>query len=214
VLIRHGGAEILGRAWAVFQGKTDRIQRRKLADILKDRGIESQNEIAAIIQAVLFPKPKNEAEKKPAEIISRQAPNSHNLSSLEPSILKAEQLLRSAGGSCLEYPNSAVKSNGSLGAQTGVPPALTLPPRKEMDRLCASGLAIPLDRNLFIHRETYMQLVLKTLKTKKPGDTLEISEAKKRTGFSRKFVIPFLNRMERDGYIKRNGERRVILSLP
>ena len=214
VLIRHGGAEILGRAWAVFQGKTDRIQRRKLADILKDRGIESQKEITAIIQAALFPKPKNEAERKPAEIISRQAPTSHNLSSLEPTILKAEQLLRSAGGSCLEYPNSAIKSNGSLGAQPGVPPALTLPPRKDMDRLCASGLAIPLDKNLFIHQEAYLELIFKTLKTKKTGDALEISEAKERTGFSRKFVIPFLNRMERDGYIKRDGGRRVILTLP
>jgi selenocysteine-specific elongation factor len=83
-----------------------------------------------------------------------------------------------------------------------------------MDRLCALGIAIPLDRNLFIHREAYLQLVSQTFKTKKLRDTLEISEAKERTGFSRKFVIPFLNRMERDGYIKRDGGRRVILTLP
>jgi selenocysteine-specific elongation factor len=214
VLIRHGGAEILGRAWVLFQGKTDRIQRRKLADTLKGLETKSQSEIAVIIQSALFPKPKNETERKPPNSIPIQALNSHNAFNLEPTLLKAEQLLRSTSRKCLEYPNGTVISTGSPIAQPNLQPALPLPPRKDMDRLCALGIAIPLDRNLFIHREAYMQLVSQTLKTKKPRDTLEISEAKERTGFSRKFVIPFLNRMERDGYIKRDGERRIILSLP
>jgi len=218
VLIRHGGAEILGKAWAVFQGKTDRIQRRKLADILKHREAESLSETSAIIQATLFPKPKNETERKTAvtnaNIFSGEALRSHNAFTLEPVIIKAEQLLKSAGSNCLEYPINAANSKGLPGAQPRGSAASLLPPRKDMDSLCSLGIAIPLDRNLFIHRETYLQLVSLTLKTKKPNDTLEISEAKERTGFSRKFVLPFLNRMERDGYIKRDGERRVILRLP
>ncbi len=181
-----------------------------MVDILKNREAESQLEIAAIIQAALIPKPKNDPERRPAEFISAHTPNSPIITSLEPVALKAEQLLRNAGSSCLEYPNGAAKDRDSSRA----PLALLLPPRKDMDSLCALGIAIPLDRNLFIHREAYLQLVSRTLKTKNHGDSLEISEAKERTGFSRKFIIPFLNRMERDGYIKRDGERRVILILP
>ncbi len=201
VLIRHGGAEILGRAWAVYQGKTDRIQRRKIVDILKSRDSVDLSEISSIIRITLFPKPKNETERKSSEVVSVKTPLSHNLEPLEPALLKAEKLLQTAGKHCIEYP-----SNASL--------AFTMPPRKDMDYLCAKGIAIPLDRHLFIHREIYLELIAATLYLKRPGESLEISEAKERTGFSRKFVLPFLNRMERDGYIKRDGERRVILTLP
>jgi selenocysteine-specific elongation factor len=187
VLIRHGGAEILGRAWAVFQGKTDRIQRRRLTSLLKGQEDTAPDQIAAMIQRAFSPSrpppPKPKAETSPA-----------------PSTLAAEKALREAGKTCLEYQNAS--------------PAHSLPPRKDMDSLCSLGLAIPLDRNLFIHRDTYMELAAQTLKGKKPGDRIEIGEAKERTGFSRKFVLPFLNRLERDGYVKRSGEFRIVLRNP
>lgn len=80
-----------------------------------------------------------------------------------------------------------------------------------MDSLCALGLAVPLDRNLFIHRDKYAALVANTLEGKNQGDRIEIGEAKGRTGFSRKLALPFLNRMERDGYVKRSGDSRIVL---
>jgi selenocysteine-specific elongation factor len=85
---------------------------------------------------------------------------------------------------------------------------------KEIDRLCALKLAIPLDRTLFIHVEVYQQLVAKTLAGKKENDRVDIAEAKTRTGYSRKYILPFLNRLERDGWVKRDGDARVVLRLP
>jgi selenocysteine-specific elongation factor len=80
-----------------------------------------------------------------------------------------------------------------------------------MDALCFAGIAIPIDRHLFIHKDAYDQLLFLTLGHKYTGDSLEIAEAKESTGYSRKLVIPFLNRMERDGYVKRDGDRRIVL---
>ena len=46
------------------------------------------------------------------------------------------------------------------------------------------------------------------------GDTLTIAAAKSRTGLSRKYVIPLLNRMESDGLVRRSGNDRIVTARP
>lgn len=219
VLIRHGGARIVGRAWAVFEGKTDRIARRKLAILLADLGNASPPDAAEAIRAAIAPQPQKDSGGRRGDPILDRVPTEDSNSDqdltiddrvvLEPSLKKAEKRLREAGRHCIEYQNTVNANFRTTGkAQT---PAL--PPRKDLDRLCALGIALPLDRNLFIHRDTYTTLVAAILKNRGPGQILEIGTVKEITGFSRKFVIPFLHRMERDAYIKREGERRIILKL-
>ncbi|TXT43571.1 MAG: selenocysteine-specific elongation factor [Spirochaetes bacterium] len=203
VLIRHGGAEILGRAWAIFQGKTDRMRRRKLASLLEGQEKAAPNQVALLLRNAFYPA----RAPAPTPRVAEPGPN-HEASipaSLEPSLRTAEKTLSEAGRNCLEYQSAAQARSPSAYS------APRLPPRKDMDTLCALGLAVPLDRNLFIHRDVYTALVSQTLKGKNQGDKIEIGEAKERTGFSRKFVLPFLNRMERDGYVKRTGDSRIML---
>lgn len=209
VLIRHGGAEILGRAWAVFQGKTDRLQRRKLASLLEGLEEAAPDQVASKIWNALHPsKPPT---LRPKVIEPGAGRPSSNLASLAPGLQAAEKALRKAGKDCLEYQSAAQARPPSAFSPTPSPGATRLPPRKDMDSLCALGLAVPLDRNLFIHRDNYAALVANTLEGKNQGDRIEIGEAKGRTGFSRKLALPFLNRMERDGYVKRSGDSRIVL---
>ena len=46
------------------------------------------------------------------------------------------------------------------------------------------------------------------------GGILTIAQTKERSGLSRKFVIPLLNRMERDGFVKRSGDERTVTGKP
>jgi selenocysteine-specific elongation factor len=46
------------------------------------------------------------------------------------------------------------------------------------------------------------------------GELLELSQAKEASGLSRKYLIPLLNRMEADGYLKREGDARRVRRLP
>jgi selenocysteine-specific elongation factor len=59
----------------------------------------------------------------------------------------------------------------------------------------------------------YHRLVDSILAGKKPGDRFGVPEAKAATGYSRKYALPFLNRMERDGWLKRDGDDRVVLRI-
>jgi small GTP-binding protein len=198
-LIQQGGAAILGRAWALREGRTDRDGRRRLADVLA--GLESLPPAlaASTLAQRLNPKPR----KKPEE--QDDAPGGAGLGSaapqLSPAAAQAEILLRKAGVSCLDLSPPA----------PGVRRAFAAPPRKDIEALCEAGIAIPLDRNLFLHEGAYRDLVEAALRGKGLGDSLDIGEVKARTGFSRKFVIPFLNRLERDGYVRREGDRRLLL---
>ncbi|GAB4221661.1 MAG: selenocysteine-specific translation elongation factor [Spirochaetales bacterium] len=82
--------------------------------------------------------------------------------------------------------------------------------REDLDRLCKAGSIIPLDTTLYLERRAYYSLVRRVLAGRAEGDRITIGEAKQATGFSRKYILPFLNRMERDGWVKRWGDDRVI----
>jgi selenocysteine-specific elongation factor len=207
VLIRHGGAEILGRAWVMFQGKMDRNQRRKVIALLEGQEDSTVEHITLLLRSALSPQKFQNPDPERATI-------STNSGILDPALKKAEKALKDAGKNCLEYQNTGTGNFGAANAQAGKSSASSLPPRKDIDSLCTQGLAVPLDRNLFIHRDLYLDLISRTLTDKKPGERVEISDAKQKTGFSRKYVIPFLNRMERDGYVKRSGDSRMVLRLP
>jgi len=141
-------------------------------------------------------------ERRTAEAEDKKkSQDSHQGEALPPELSAAATLLR---------------QRGPAGVDISLPPAPGTPAssmsRKVIQGLCAAGIATPLDRDIFLHREIYDALAEAVLEEKAPGDRLEIAEVKMKTGYSRKYVIPFLNRMERDGYVKRDGDSRIVLS--
>jgi selenocysteine-specific elongation factor len=86
--------------------------------------------------------------------------------------------------------------------------------RKELRNLVRSGLAVGLQGDIYYEREIYLGLVRKILAGLTVSGTLTIAQTKERTGLSRKYVIPLLNRMESDGFVKRSGDERVVTALP
>jgi len=86
--------------------------------------------------------------------------------------------------------------------------------RKELAALARAGLAVSLDGSIFYAAETYRALARAVLAGRSAGELLQIAEARAASGLSRKYLIPFLNRMEADGLVKREGDARRVRRLP
>lgn len=67
---------------------------------------------------------------------------------------------------------------------------------------------VPMDDKMFIAYEHYQTLLDTLFSTCQPGDLLSIADVRERTGLARKQLIPLLNRMERDGWVRREGDLR------
>ena len=91
----------------------------------------------------------------------------------------------------------------------------------EMDRLTSDamkldvkelvklGFLVSLEGNIVYHRDVYDKMKNAIMLLFNTKDKLSVSEAKGAVGLSRKYLIPLLNRIERDGLIKRLGDFRV-----
>ena len=86
--------------------------------------------------------------------------------------------------------------------------------QKELRNIARSGLAVPLENGIYYSNETYGGVVSEILDGRKEGDRFTIPEVRERTSLSRKYSIPVLNRMEQDGYVKRDGDLRLVLRTP
>jgi small GTP-binding protein len=83
-----------------------------------------------------------------------------------------------------------------------------------LKELCSLRKAQVLDGGIFLERKLYDGLVAAVLRGRKPSDRFSVSEAKERTGLSRKYILPLLNRMESEGYVKRWNDERTVVKLP
>jgi selenocysteine-specific elongation factor len=81
----------------------------------------------------------------------------------------------------------------------------------ELSALVRLGLVVPVEGGIFYARETYDSIASEILAGRKPGDRFSIPEAKERTGLSRKYMLPLLNRLEKDGRLRREDDVRVVL---
>ncbi|HSV97372.1 MAG TPA: selenocysteine-specific translation elongation factor [Spirochaetota bacterium] len=81
--------------------------------------------------------------------------------------------------------------------------------KRHLGDLIRLGFAVSLDGNIILHREVYDELRIKVMALFEGNEKISIAEAKDATSFSRKYIIPLLNRMEGDGLIKRIGDFRM-----
>ncbi|WEM45292.1 selenocysteine-specific translation elongation factor (plasmid) [Photobacterium sp. DA100] len=86
--------------------------------------------------------------------------------------------------------------------------------QKELRNLVRLGFAVPMEGKIYYLASIYEGLVQDLLRHRQEGERFAISEARERTGLSRKYMIPLLNRMEADGWIKRvDNDRQVLKAL-
>jgi len=86
--------------------------------------------------------------------------------------------------------------------------------RKELRNLARAGLAVALEGDIYYEKQVYLDLVRSCLAGLEVGGVLTIARTKEQSGLSRKYVIPLLNRMERDGFVKRSGDDRMVTAKP
>lgn len=115
-------------------------------------------------------------------------------SSLSPAEAEVLERLLAAGRAGLEPGNSASREDARL-----------------LKSLCTAGKAVPLDGSIFFARSIWDEVTEALLAGRKPGDRFSVPEAKARTGLSRKYLLPLLNRMETHGLVKRSGDERVVV---
>jgi transcriptional regulator with XRE-family HTH domain len=77
--------------------------------------------------------------------------------------------------------------------------------------LCSFGEAVPLDGGIYFAKSTFDECAQAILRGRKTGDRFGVPEAKERSGLSRKYILPLLNRMESKGLVKRLGDERVVV---
>lgn len=201
VLIRHGGADILGVARILIAGRTDKRARsiaiQETEAFERRRAAEGTPETPGLRAEI-----RSAIEKARAAPVrpTAPAPSDHRDFLADPRVEAAARVLAAAGARGVDIAPAVPGSRA--GAPFGA---------RELAPLCDQGIAVPLDRTLFLHRDAYAALLRLTLAGLQPGDTLTVGDAKARTGFSRKFVLPFLNRLERDGYVRRAGDLRLVL---
>jgi len=80
----------------------------------------------------------------------------------------------------------------------------------ELNTLVRLGRVVPLEDGIFYARETYERIATEILAGRTSGDRFSVPEAKERTGLSRKYTLPLLNRMEKDGLLHREQDARVV----
>jgi len=97
--------------------------------------------------------------------------------------------------------------------KAGLEPGKTAPQTdaRALKALCSFGEAMPLDSDLFFSRAAFDDCVAAILRGYKTGDRFTVTDAKERSGLSRKYILPLLNRMESRGLVKRSGDERVVL---
>ncbi|MBN1498189.1 MAG: selenocysteine-specific translation elongation factor [Spirochaetes bacterium] len=81
--------------------------------------------------------------------------------------------------------------------------------KRDARELVKLGLLVSLDGNIMYHRDIYEDLKNRIMKLFDTRGKLTVPEAKDAAGLSRKYILPLLNRIERDGLIKRLGDFRI-----
>ena len=83
--------------------------------------------------------------------------------------------------------------------------------KNELRTLTRAELIVPVSENIFYTKETYREVSASILKGLSPGARFDIALAKDRTGLSRKYIIPLLNKMEEHGLVAREDNLRRVL---
>ncbi len=82
--------------------------------------------------------------------------------------------------------------------------------KKELRNLTRLGRVVALEGDIYYSAENFKALADRIVAGLPTGSSFSIPEAKERTGLSRRYMIPLLNRMEEDGMVRRDGDSRTV----
>ncbi len=102
-----------------------------------------------------------------------------------------------------------LKAAGKAGLEPGKTTAQS--DARSLKTLCSFGEARPLDGGIFMARDAFDACVEAILRGRTGGDSITVGDAKERSGLSRKYILPLLNRMEDARLVKRSGDERIVL---
>ncbi len=83
--------------------------------------------------------------------------------------------------------------------------------RKELRNLIRIEKVVPLEGDIYFTKERFDELCERILSGRKKDEIFSIPEAKERTGLSRRYMLPLLNKMEEKGLVERRGDNRIVL---
>ena len=192
LLIRAGGADILGWGTVLWAGKTTPKERHRVVKLfLEGERLPAPPDVEKILKGKELR--RTEASTRALQEANGQARLTSGAPQLSSRALKLYQEIQEQGDTPWE-----LKPGGGNAV------------REDIDRLCKEIMILPLDSSLYLVTHAYRSLLHRILKGRSVGSRLTIGEAKEATGLSRKYILPLLNRMERDGWVKRWGDDRVI----
>ncbi|ORC37004.1 selenocysteine-specific translation elongation factor [Marispirochaeta aestuarii] len=82
--------------------------------------------------------------------------------------------------------------------------------RSELRNLARMEKVVALEGDIYFSRESFDALARVILEGLDAGTSFSIPEAKEKTGLTRRYMIPFLNKMEEKGLVRRDGDSRVV----
>lgn len=83
--------------------------------------------------------------------------------------------------------------------------------KKWLRQLAHQKYITAIDEQIYFDMGVYQALVHQAIGANQPHDRVTLQEIKQRVDLSRKYLIPFVNRMEKDGWLRRDDEVRIIL---
>ncbi|WP_148612224.1 selenocysteine-specific translation elongation factor [Aeromonas sobria] len=86
--------------------------------------------------------------------------------------------------------------------------------QKQLRNLARLKYLVQLDGPIYYDAVLYNQMVVAVLAGQQVGDLIDMASLKEITGLSRKYAIPFCQRMEMDGWVRREENERRVLRLP
>lgn len=86
--------------------------------------------------------------------------------------------------------------------------------QKLLRNLVRLGFVVALEGRIYYSAELYQKLLATILDGLAVGERFTISLARERTGLSRKYIIPLLNKMELDRWVRRDDTDRIVIKLP
>jgi len=81
--------------------------------------------------------------------------------------------------------------------------------KRDARELIKLGMLVSLYGNILFHSDLYNKMKDTIVALFDTRAKLTVPEAKEAVGLSRKYILPLLNRIERDGLIKRLGDFRI-----
>lgn len=82
--------------------------------------------------------------------------------------------------------------------------------KKELRNLTRLDKVVALEGDIYYSAENFKALAERIVAGLPSGTSFSIPEAKERTGLSRRFMIPLLNRMEEEDMVRRDGDSRTV----